>query len=106
MRPLTCAGGYGVPMTFDGRQRILKITAACSSINSESRLQLVDTSRVLPSEKTPKEALIVDLKRVAACDANIVWDAPDSKNPLTIHGNLFPMLMTNLVVGSTMVYVK
>ena len=93
-------------MTFDGKHRIVKVTAACSSINSESRLQLVDTPRNQPQTVAPGDAIILDLKRVAACDANITWDAPDSKSPLVVRGNLYPMLATNLVVGSIMVYVK
>ena len=107
MYPLICKGGYGVPMTWgDGKHRLVKVTAVCSDESASAQLQLVDTSRLLPSSKTSAEKIILDLKRVAACQANIEWNAPDTNDPLVIRDNLFPMIMTNLVAGSVLAYVK
>lgn len=102
MYPLLCSGGYGVPMKR-GKFEILKITAACSSSSAEARMQLCDSRRVSPSSKTPAEHLICDLKRVAACDANIIFDCPE---PIKIRNGLAPLILTNLVVGSIIVYIR
>ena len=106
MKPLTCPGGYGIPMTFGGKHRIVAVTAVCSDTNAAAQLQLVETTRTLPASKTSAEKIIFDMKRVAACEANIEWIAPDTKDPIVVNSNLYPLLTTNLVPGSILVYAK
>jgi len=102
MYPLLCPGGYGIPMKR-GKFEIVKITAACNDSAAASRLQLCDSPRISPSSKTRDEKLVVDLKRVEACNANIDFDCPE---PIKIRNALSPLTLTNLVVGSVLVYVK
>jgi hypothetical protein len=102
MYPLLCPGGYGLPVKT-GRFEIMKITAACSDSNAAARLQLIDSERKLPSSKITGDRMLVDLKRVAVCDANIIFDCPE---PIKVRDTVSPLLSTNLVPGSIMVYVR
>lgn len=102
MYPLLCPGGYGLPIKT-GRFEIMKITAACSDSSAAARLQLIDSARQLPASKLKADKLLVDLKRVAACQPNIVFDCEE---PIKVRDTISPIYSTNLVPGSIMVYVR
>jgi hypothetical protein len=102
MYPLLCPAGYGIPVRT-GKLEIVKVTAACSDSTAAARLQLVDSARGLPASKNKEDRILVDLKRVAVCDANIVFDCPE---PIKVRSTVSPLLTTNLVPGSVMVYVR
>jgi len=102
MYPLLCPGGYGVPQK-SGRFRIVKITATCSDSVAAAQLQLADTAKTVYSAKDKDDKIVVDLKRVAACQPNIIFDGPEG---IPIRNGLFPLITTNLVPGSTLVYIR
>jgi len=112
MRPILCAGGYGVPMRA-GAFQVVHITAACSDSNASSRLQICeDISTATEKEKNwippikekeKDQKLLIDLKRVAACQPNIDWSP---KEPFQVTRGLAVIKTENLEPGSIFVYIK
>uniref|UniRef100_A0A6M3KUP4 Uncharacterized protein n=1 Tax=viral metagenome TaxID=1070528 RepID=A0A6M3KUP4_9ZZZZ len=114
MRPLVCPGGYAVP-NRTGKFRIVAITAACSSVSASSRLMLVEDSKAPNSleqkwisldgsdTKEKQHTILVDLKRVAACDANIIYNPPE---PINTTNGILSIKTDNLEPGSIAVYVE
>ena len=118
MYPILCAGKYGVPLRA-GKCVIHHITAACSDVSASSRLTLLDDETIpvmispkganpgdrhgnLPDEKLKEHSMIFDMKRVAACAANIDCQL---KEPVTVRRGISILNSDNLVPGSIMVYV-
>jgi hypothetical protein len=110
MRPILCAGGYGVPMRA-GAFQIVHVTAACSDSNASSRLQISEAASTIANQQwVPKLAaklrnndLLIDLKRVAACQPNIDWSPQEQ---LQVTKGLAIIKTENLEPGSIFVYIK
>ena len=107
MQPLTCPGGYGVPM-YAGNFTIKRVTCRAAAVGTATVVRLSDDSTIvpgtkfgkLPKNKTPSQRLIVDLER--AVDTS---DISEELNVRVTNG-ISPITTSNVLAGSLMVYVK
>lgn len=115
MYPITCAGGYSIPVKA-GQFDIIGIRATVSNTAAASQIILYDDGysgedwgRILPGTFDPgsseqvKVVLISNIKGIANVDANLEVLFPE---PVRIRHGTSVSKTTNLVPGSIQVYCR
>ncbi len=115
MYPLTCAGGYSVPLR-GGLFEIVGVRATVSDPTVASQIVLYDDSgidgkngRILSSSFDPgkaardKNALLCNVKGIADLDANLEVLFPE---PLKTRHGVSASISTNLRPGTIQVYCR
>jgi len=111
MYPLTCRGGFPVPIKA-GRFEIIGVRATVDTTSSDSRLRLIDDpnikegdqyGKILPDTYTGAGTQIVDIKGIGSCDANLEALFPE---PMKLRHGVSITHADNLVTGSIALYVR
>jgi hypothetical protein len=104
MYPITCLGGYPIPIK-KGRFAIMGIVAVVNDTASASRVTLVDSDegKEIPDSQSVKP-VISDMKGLANGDATlgIMFAEPIKVR----HGITITSATTNIVAGRTLVYIQ
>lgn len=104
MYPMTCAGGYPVPLK-KGRFSVCGVAMAVNDTTAASRITLVDSGdfAVLTDSAYIKTPLL-DLKGLANADGvvGIMFEEPIKVR----EGVCITNLTTNMLPGRTLVYIK
>jgi len=107
MTPITCPGGYGVPVVA-GNFTIKHISFRKSADGTASVVRLSDDSTIVPGSKfgkfplikTPQQRLVIDLSLEADTEGYC-----DSDINVRVTNGISPITTSNIVPGSLMVYV-
>jgi len=115
MYPLTCPGGYSVPLKT-GQYEIVGVRATVNDTTALSQIVLYDdggiisnTGRILPTSFDPgssgkkKTVLVCNVKGIANLDANLEVLFPE---PIKTRYGLSISASTNIVAGSLQVYCR
>lgn len=99
--PLLCAAGYGVPIK-QGTYKITKIVAAVNDTTAASRVTIYDGK----TENGKYARKICDLKGTANVAGNIGISFDD--DPVQLRDGIFndSLVLTNVVAGSVLVYIR
>ena len=111
MYPLTCRGGFPMPVKA-GRFEIVGVRATVNTTSSDSRLRLIDDpnikegdqyGKILSDTYTGAGTQIVDVKGLASTDANLEVLFPE---PMKLRYGVSITHADNLVTGSIALYVR
>lgn len=109
MYPLTCYGGYPMPLKA-GKFEVVQIKATVDDLGADSRLRLVDDEGITSSKWGRVLADGID-DEVAICDlkglANTVGDLRFTPHQsIKLRNGLSVAYCTNIVAGSIFIYVR
>lgn len=109
MYPLTCHGGYPMPIRA-GRFEIVQINATVDDLSVDSRLRLIDDGGItddkfgrILADGIDQDTGICDLKGIA----NTVGDLRiQFKEPIKVRDGISISYATNILPGSIFVYTR
>jgi hypothetical protein len=110
MYPLTCRGGFPVPIKA-GRFEVLGLRATVNTTTSNSRVRIIDDpsikegdkwGKILSSDYTGAGTVIADVKGMADIDANLEILFPE---PVKLRYGA-SLIAENTVPGSISLYVR
>jgi hypothetical protein len=109
MYPLTCAGGYAVPIRA-GKFEIVQIKATIDDLSVDSRLRIIDDDGITSSrwgrilaDGTDQDTGICDLKGIADTVGDLSLDLIE---PIKVRDGISISYATNLVPGNIFIYVR
>jgi len=111
MYPLTCRGGFPVPIKA-GRFEVIGVRATVDTTTTDSRLRLIDDpnikegdqyGKILSDTYTGAGTQIVDIKGIGGSDANLEALFPE---PMKLRHGVSITHADNLVTGSIALYVR
>lgn len=111
MYPMTCAGGYPVPIK-GGRFEVIGFKATVNTTTSDSRVTLMDDpfinegdkqGRILTASYADRGTKFIDVKGMADIDANLEVLFPE---PMKIRNGVSLIRADNVVPGSMILYIK
>jgi hypothetical protein len=103
MYPITCAGGYPIPIK-KGRFKIWGVVVTSDSIAAATRLTLVDSAdfKVLTDTQSLKTVL-ADLRGISSGEGMIGFMFPE---PIQVRDGIAVANVTNVLAGRTFVYIQ
>jgi len=103
MYPLTCAGGYPVPIKA-GRFSICGVAMTASDPTAASRCTFVDSGGfIIETDSQDLKPVLADIKGVANVDGLKSVFFPE---PIRVRNGISIANLTNVVSGRTIVYVQ
>lgn len=111
MYPLTCRGGFPMPVKA-GRFEVVGVRATVNTTTADSRLRLIDDpnikegepfGKILTDSYTGAGTQIADVKGIGGTDANLEVLFPE---PMKLRNGVSITHCDNLVTGSIALYVR
>lgn len=104
MYPITCAGGYPIPIKVGRGLQIVALVVTVDDTTLASRCTFVDDDSFKEVEDTQAlKTVIADLKGLANADGVLGFVFPE---PIKVRKGITIANGTNMIAGRTFVYIK